>query len=363
MSDPPNSRLRTLRQVTTTLLDSQLPASSLRSEVLELVEILNDSNGGSFTHDEEIASGETRTSRGLALSPTMAAMCAVDYVRTIIFLRGIHDAVMDVRKKSNNQPARVLYVGSGPFGTLAVPLMAVLDYSEAQFSLLDIHPESIRSVNAIVNNLSLDQSVSGITATDALRYSIEPGSPPDIIVIETMQACLNSEPQVAITRHLLQQAPNATLIPQEVSIDLTLVDPNREFNLATPQSETALLNRDRIPLGPVFVVNRETVSSWSSNISDVIPGCTVPISSEWNDRYQPMLFTTICVYQDQILKEYDSGLTCPQSLTIEGPIHPGDTLHCSYLLDSNPRLSVQRVNESDSHPDTGSQNKRMENND
>ncbi|MGJ8677015.1 MAG: hypothetical protein ACSHX0_05825 [Akkermansiaceae bacterium] len=348
MSDSSILRLSRLRQVTTILLDSRLSASSLRPEVLELVQILNDSNEDKFIHDEEIASGETLTSGGLALSPTMAAMCAVDSVRTVTFLRGIQHAVMAVRKKCQDRPARILYVGSGPFGTLAVPLMTVFDESEALFTLLDIHPDSIRSVNAIVNNLHLDQSVSGITATDALRYSIEPGKPPDIIIIETMQACLVSEPQVAITRHLLQQAPNAILVPQEVCIDLQLVDPSREFNLASPQGDVAPLNRDRVPLGPVFVVNRQTISSWSSTVSDVIPGCTTHISEAWDERYQPMLCTTICVYQDQVLKDYDSGLTCPRSLTIEGKVHPGDTLHCSYLLGSNPRLDFQRLNESES---------------
>ena len=73
--------------------------------------------------------------------------------------------------------------------------MATFDFSEAVFTLLDIHLESIRSVKAVVSNLNLEQSVSGIIATDALSYRIQSEQPPDLIVIEAMQACLDTEPQ------------------------------------------------------------------------------------------------------------------------------------------------------------------------
>ena len=360
MSSSSIERLPTLRQVTMALLDSGAPASSLRPGVLELVEILRGSAADCFTQKEEIASGETQTSSGIALSPTMAAMCAVDYVRTIMFLRGIHDAIIDVRKKAHDRPARILYVGSGPFGTLAVPLMAAFDSSEAQFTILDIHAESVQSVQAVVDSLVLEPSVSDIVATDALTFSIEPNRPPDIIVVETMRACLDAEPQVAITRHLLQQAPDATFVPEEVSIDLMLVDPSREFNLATPDDEAEPVDRDRVPLGSVFVVNRQTVSSWSGTEADVIPGSTVQIPDSWYDRYQPMLFTTICVYQKHIIREYDSGLTCPRSLATVGSIHAGDLLQCSYVLGGDPHLNLRRVDEAEPGLVTLLQNKRME---
>ena len=70
---------------------------------------------------EDISGGETLTSNGLALSPTMAAMCANDFVRTIQFIRGTHAAIADIRERFPDRPARVLYAGCGPYATLAVP--------------------------------------------------------------------------------------------------------------------------------------------------------------------------------------------------------------------------------------------------
>jgi hypothetical protein len=62
--------------VTWSLLKSQSPAHSLRPEVVEMTKILVDSQTIRTTRQKDISSGETRTANGLALSPTMAAMCA-----------------------------------------------------------------------------------------------------------------------------------------------------------------------------------------------------------------------------------------------------------------------------------------------
>ncbi len=343
MSPPPTSRLHALRQVVETLLDTRLPASSLRPETLEMTAILRDSNADSVPQsNQEIERGETRTSGGLALSPTMAAMCTLDYLRTTRFLRGIRNAIIDAGRQVHDRPVRILYVGSGPYGTLAVPLMSVFSSAEAIFTLLDIHSESIESVKGIVNNLGLTQSVSEFVTTDALLYSIDPDLPPDIIIAETMQVCLESEPQVAITHHLHKEAPGAIFIPDEVRIDLKLVNPGREM---------IPIDRDRIDLGPLFVMNKQTVSSWPGNAGDAIPGYTVQTPATWDDKYQFMLFTTVTVYQNHKIEEYDSGLTFPRVAHVEDSITPGDTITCSYLTGSFPRLCIQKGNESVMIPD------------
>jgi hypothetical protein len=250
-----------LRRVTRLLLESQRPAYSLRPEVVEMTTILADSQTVHTARQEDISGGETRTSSGLALSPTMAAMCADDIVRTIEFIRGTHAAIVDLRKRFPERPARVLYVGCGPYATLAIPLMAILSSTEATFTLLDVHPESIVSAKSIIDTLGLADSVASFETVDAGSYRVCPDKLPDVILMEIMQACLESEPQVAVTRHLLKQAPHAVLIPEEVCIDLTLVDPSREFDLDGLERNRGTIQRDRIPVASVFVVNRETVIS------------------------------------------------------------------------------------------------------
>ncbi len=327
-----------LRRVAGLLLDSQRPAYTLRPEVIEMTAMLSDSQTAWSGRKDDIASDETRTPHGLAISPTMAAMCADDFVRTIAFIRGTHAAILDLRKRFPGRPVRVLYIGCGPYATLAVPLMSVFSSTEATFTLIDVHPESIRSARSIVQALGLADSVASFETLDAASYRVDPDEPPDLILLELMRACLESEPQVAITRHLLRQAPIAIVVPEEVRIDLALVDPSREFAFEGSEQNRGLVQRDRIPVASVFVLNRETVASWEGSFSNLIPASTVRLPDPLEQRYQLMLFTVIRVYKSETLKDYDSGLTCPRQPSIEGNIRPGETIRFSYELGDHPRL-------------------------
>lgn len=328
-----------LRSLALSIIDSQRPACSLRQEVAEMTKILADSGTIRIVRQEDISRDETLTSNGLALSPTMAVMCADDFVRTIEFIRATHAAIVDIRKQYPDRPARVLYAGCGPYATLAVPLMAVLSPKQVTFTLLDIHSGSIESVKSIVAALGLAGFVADCEAMDAGSYRINPDRTPDVILIEIMQACLESEPQVAVARHLAPQAPKAILIPEEVRIDLVLVDPSCEFDFDGLQRNGGDIQRDRIPVAPVFVLNRDTITSWNGLCTDRLPGSAARIPDFMEQRYQPMLFTTVRVYQDHVLKDYDSGLTYPRVFSNKVAIRAGDTIQFHYELGRQPRLS------------------------
>ena len=327
-----------LKRLVTTILDSGSPAYSLRPELLEMVATFTGSREVGPESRQDISVGETRTLNGLAISPAMAAMCVEDYVRTIAFLRGTYDAITDVRNRFPRRPARVLYVGCGPYAALAVPLMTIFSSAEANFTLLDLHSESITSARSIIETLGLSGSVSSYETQDAGSYCVSSDDPPDIILIEIMQACLEAEPQVAVARHLLPQAPGAILVPEEVRVDLKLIDPGKEFALDAPDRNESEIDRDRLTVGSVFVLNRESVDSWKSITSGCLPGLSVQVPEATGQRYQPMLFTEICVYQNHILKDYDSGLTCPRVLSTDKAIRAGDTIKFYYELGPRPGL-------------------------
>jgi len=289
---------------------------------------------------KDFSGSEIRTSNGLALSTDMAAMCAGDFVRTVEFLRGMHAAVIDVRERFPSRPARVLYAGCGPYATLAVPLMTVFSAAEATFTLLDIQPESIESARSVVNSLGLSGSVSGFEITDATQYLISPAALsdvvlPDIILIEIMQACLEAEPQVAVARNLIKQAPQAILVPEEVRISLAYADPLVEFDRTAPEKA----RKDRLTVGPVFIFNRDTVNKWSEDKSGRLVGAVVQIPLQIGERCQPILFTTIRTYRDHIISEYESGLTHPRIAAIEGSCRAGDRIQFYYEPGLHPRLS------------------------
>ena len=307
-----------------------------------MTKILTDS-GTLGTAREDISRGETRTSNGLALSPTMAAMCADDFVRTIQFIRGTHAAIVDIRKRYPHRPARVLEIGCGPNATLVVPLMTIFSPKEAVFTLLDIHPVSIESAKRIVDTLGLAGSVAGWETMDAGSYQVDPDAPPDVILMEIMRACLKAEPQVAMTRHLLPQAPNAILIPEEVRVDLALVNLSRELSLDSLERNAGDSQRDRIPVATVFALNRQTVHSWESIRGNRLPGSTARLPDSIEQRYRPMLFTNIRVYQNHVLRDYDSGLTYPRRFSIEGDVVAGGTIQFHYELGQQPRLRGEGV--------------------
>jgi hypothetical protein len=197
-----------------------------------------------------LGQGSTLLDSGLALSPAEAALCARQPLRTIVFIRAVLAAI-ETAAATAAGPVRVLYAGCGPYAPLALPLMALLGPQRAVFTLLDIHAESLRHVRALVGGLGLDACVDACVQADATRHRIDPARPPHVIVSETMNAALRTEPQVAIARHLAGQAPDALLVPERVIVSACLLDPAAELTPPLqPGAPVPPLLRDRIDLGP-----------------------------------------------------------------------------------------------------------------
>ena len=335
-----NSNLQSLQALTRQIVNTGNVAFSMRSEIVQLAELLAGLGHELVAPNQDISTGETRTLHGLAVSPKMAAMCADDYMRTVQFIRGTHAAILDVLNRYPTRPARILYAGCGPYATLAVPLMSIFSAEQVRFTLIDIHDSSIASVKAILKKLKLTDRVADIEIMDASTYQTDSDSTPDIILLELMKSCLDDEPQVAITRHLLAQAKDAILVPEEIRIDLVLVNPAVEFNLNNLES-TENLNQDRIPVGTVFTLNRNSVARWEDSGNARLTGERIRLPEFSPQRYQAMLFTTITVYQDHILSHYESGLTCPKKFQSDFSFGAGDSIQFSYELGQNPTLKAE----------------------
>jgi len=331
-----------LRALTLLLLDDSRPAFSLRSEVLELKDIFEAAGGMNTEPEEDIASGETVTAAGIAISPTMASMCLDDFARTVQFLRGTHAAITELDEKIDDRPVHVLYVGCGPWAPLAIPLMSVFTAAEVTFSLLDIHPESIDSVHSIINSLELFDRLTTLKTADAATCSIEGDATPDVILIEMMRAGLEAEPQVAVAMNLLHQAPNVVLIPQEIRLELALVNSLREFVTSPSSDEVRTPERDRVEIGSIIVLTREGLGSRIDQQTRSIPAASLRIPEFDPVRYRPMILTTVHVYQEHLLKDYDSGITCPRPLHMREALTPGATVDFSYEMGTRPGLRASR---------------------
>jgi hypothetical protein len=68
-------------------------------------------------------------------------------------------------------------------------------------------------------------------------------------------------------------------------------------------------------IGPVLTVDREIFDGGLRPTVITVPDFD-PL------RYKPMLLTTVQIYGDYILRDYDSGITCPkkaQTSKVSGP--------------------------------------------
>ena len=63
---------------------------------------------------------------------------------------------------------------------------------------------------------------------DAMEVELQEA--PDIVLTETMNQALYAEPQVQISRALMRQFPDAMLLPQEIRVELALVNSQAELS-------------------------------------------------------------------------------------------------------------------------------------
>ena len=342
-----------LKRLTNEALSYSGPRGILAAIVDELVGILESVSGFRVGQEQSLTDGETVCDHGLAISPAQAACCAGEYQRTAFFLRGAHSAIMQALEAKPGRVVRVLYAGSGPYATLAVPLMTIFPPEKVKFTILDLHNESIQSVRSIVSQLGLQSSVESYVVTDACSYTIPPRSLPDILLCETMSTALEKEPQVGITRHLLGQAPDAIMVPEFVQIEAFLVDTSDEPEIIIPESEEPSESQrpNRISLGPVFELSKAAIRSWPPTETDSLPAQSIRLPLIPKPSYRPFLFTTIITHGEHVLLTHDCNLTgIREIMEIDALAAGGDSYQFTYLLGQNPRLVAEA---SESHaPDS-----------
>jgi predicted RNA methylase len=121
-------------------------------------------------------------------------------------------AIQDAVRRFAPAVVEVLYAGTGPLAPLAFLTMPSLDPRSVRFTLLDVHPHSVRSVATLVERLGMTQYVRDVVCADAARY--QHPVPLHVVISETMQRALAEEPFVAITRNVCPQlAPGGILVP------------------------------------------------------------------------------------------------------------------------------------------------------
>lgn len=162
---------------------------------------------------EETSGSPTLTDHGNAIDPYSAAHCASDTLRTVKFLRGVHENISAQRQRLS-RTIQLLDAGSGPLAVTTLPLLLI--HPDVQLQAVDLHEEAIENVLMLAELLGVQQRVRGQVA-NLLQYHCT--TDPDIAVCECMSVGLLSEPQAHITAALVPQLrPDCVWLPEAIHL-------------------------------------------------------------------------------------------------------------------------------------------------
>ncbi|TXF87878.1 hypothetical protein FUA23_17110 [Neolewinella aurantiaca] len=301
----------------------------LLSETLDLYQdILLSVSGIDLGGEAEL--GCLHTGAGVAIGTTWAALCIDDLLRTKRFVTGLFHAV---RAKAERRagPVHILYAGTGPWATLALPLTSRFSPDELRLTLIEINDRSYNGVQRTIRNLGLEAYVEEYIQTDAATHVIAGKLPVDVMLSETMQYCLIDEMQVPIVLNLMAQLPeDAIMIPERVTLHLGVLN----------DDPAQLVNRS---LGSIFTLDRESLKAYAPKAGTLdFPTFRQLIPALGTDAYGPLaILTTIDVFGPHGLTHYESGLTQPQIIgDYPDAQNPLSAIDFTYHLKPSPLLGM-----------------------
>lgn len=236
---------------------------------------------------------------GKAISTPEAAHCLLEMVRTTKFLRGIKDAFdAKIQGNTTNLPISLLYAGTGPYATLVTPLLLLYSPVQLQVDLLDINEEALQSAIRVITDLGLGQFVRTTMIDDAAKIKLNTAY--DIVISETMQAALKKEPQVAIMQNLIpQMKDDAIFIPEAITISAALVS-NGHWD-----------SEKMIRAGIVAYLHKELFTTDKHHLDIEGYRNEIEFLDPVGNCNKLELYTTIRVFENEILKDGDCSLTLP----------------------------------------------------
>ena len=274
-----------------------------------------------------------RLDSGVALAPRDAARSVVDFMRTARILQGL-SAAIDAARARFGAPVEVLYAGCGPFAPLVLPLAARLGPGAARFTLLDVHGRSVGMARLAVGALGLEPCVRAFVHADATTWQNPGPAPLQVVLVEALGRALEKEPQVRILANLAPQlAPGGLVVPERIVVRACLASLAREVVSLTE----APAERRRLVLGTVFDLNLETACALGRGEPVPTGRFRVPDLSP-DDPRDLMLGTTLVVWDDVVLEEYESGITYPAFQQRAGRVHSGATIEVRYQDGPDPRF-------------------------
>lgn len=288
-------------------------------------------------------------SGGKAIGTTWAAMCVKELMRTKYFLRGLYKGIKEAQKRFPNTRIHILYAGTGPFATLAIPMTTAFTNEEISFTFLEINPLSIDLLNKTIRTFNAESYIKEIIQCDATVYQTDKSDPIHIVLTETMLNALQKEPQVSITINLVpQMLPDGILIPQNIKIDAALMNPKKNIErMTTPDFGNQKYYHF---IKTIFELNKTTpecysIESIAAISSYTFPEVLVELPQDLDPDYNELsLLTHIQVYDDVELTNWQCSLTLPKKITyIDDKNTPSNKMSFQYVISDTPRFKYKFI--------------------
>lgn len=327
----------TLALITTSLLEDEIDFRSLSQSTDQLFRLLME-----VTEMSGIESGHRQPlllPDGKGIGPYWAAMCVNDMLRTRKFVRGLYFAIKEAQKIFPDTCIHVLYAGTGPFATLALPMTCLFTPDQVQFTFLEANPITVDMLHKTIEAFGIQSFIKDTVLTDATTY--RPTETVHILLTETMQRALDKEPQVAITQQLIPYLhPDGFLVPESIVVQAGLLNTaDEKIRLADVTHPPEYYIRY---LDIIFELNRHSAISYANEF----PTVEIEVSRIDAGEYRELnLFTHIRVFGQEIITPWQSGLSLPKKiaqLDFEKQSH--HKISFQYLPGARPGFSIHFLN-------------------
>lgn len=253
----------------------------------------------------------TKINGGIALSHEHAADCIIDHLRTTKFIKGIYACVLELKKMYPGEVINILYAGSGPYGTLIIPILSEFKNVEINVTVIDIHESSIKCLRQIVEYLGFEKYIKEYVIDDASVYK---GLKEEyhLVISETMDVALTKEPQVMITKNIVPMLKkDGFLVPQEIAVSTQNSFYAKEISfieeLRKGEGDDGDYSEQESKI--LFKLNKKT-SFKEENFYEF--NSEVFAKSEGTELYPDIcIYTEVRIFKDEILKKGESLLTMP----------------------------------------------------
>jgi predicted O-methyltransferase YrrM len=330
-----------LYEISDIILNKNTSLGQLRNALIDLKSLFFkvseiDSNSSDYLLD-------IYNKTGKAVGPKWAELCIDDNVRTQQFIRGTHEAIQTQIGINKQKPVTLLYVGTGPFGTLIMPLLTHFKPTELQLILVEINPISVAALQNTIRNFGFEEYVKEIKSVDAAQMQLENAEEIDILLLECLQFALVKEQQVAITHHILPQLrKDVLLLPEEINLSLSLIDSKKKMAYLM-SSEDGVLPDYCKKVNSIFELNKDNILSRNSG-ELVFPEITTFLREEDKSEYDSVAITTeIKVFGNHRLEIDQCSLTMCYKIDLMENVKSKKGLVTQYLVNETPGTKIEWI--------------------